>query len=96
MTLRHSDMVIEFGTLMRAIDINLDELLYVIYACFALHSSCQLNNGRIHLEKTNLSFLSIMTEIPSQLFSLVTLGMIVMRRMERESEGHALTRYFDP
>ena len=33
-----------FGCLKRAMDINLDELPYVIFACFALHNFCELNN----------------------------------------------------
>lgn len=56
MTLCQSRMVIEcpfgrlkarFGALKRAMDINLDELPYIIYACFVLHNFCELNNGRI-------------------------------------------------
>lgn len=59
MTLCQSRMVIEcsfgclkarFGALKRCMDINLDELPYVIYACFVLHNFCELNNERINEE----------------------------------------------
>ena len=60
MTLCQSQMVIEcsfghlkvrFGALKRAMDINLDELSYIIYACFVLHNFCELKNERIGEEK---------------------------------------------
>lgn len=60
MTLCQSRMVIEcsfgrlkarFGALKRAMDINLDELPYIIYACFVLHNFCELKNERIGEEK---------------------------------------------
>lgn len=56
MTLCQSRMVIKcsfgrlkarFGALKRAMDINLDELPYIIYACFVLHNFCELKNWRI-------------------------------------------------
>ena len=33
-----------FGALKRTIDINMDDLPYVIYSCFVLHNFCELNN----------------------------------------------------
>ena len=39
-----------FGSLKRAMDINLDELPSVIYACFVLHNFCELNNESINEE----------------------------------------------
>ena len=39
-----------FGSLKRAMDINLDELPFVIYACFVLHNFCELNNESINEE----------------------------------------------
>ena len=60
MTLCQSRMVIEcafgrlkarFGALKRAMDINLDELTHVVYACFVLHKFCELNNERIGEDK---------------------------------------------
>jgi hypothetical protein len=39
-----------FGCVKRAMDINLDELPYVIYACFVLHKFCELHNESIKRE----------------------------------------------
>ena len=39
-----------FGSLKRAMAINLDELLFVIYACYVLHNFCELNNESINEE----------------------------------------------
>ena len=56
LTLCQSRMVIEcsfgrlkarFGALRRAMDINLEQLPNVIYACFVLHNFCELNNEKI-------------------------------------------------
>lgn len=33
-----------FRCLKRAMDINLDELPYIIYACFVLHNFCEIHN----------------------------------------------------
>ena len=40
-----------FGALRRAMDINIDELPYVIYACFVLHNFCESNNESISEER---------------------------------------------
>ena len=36
-----------FGSLKRAMNINLDELPFVSYACFVLHNFCELNNNSL-------------------------------------------------
>ena len=36
-----------FGALKRAMDINIHDLPYVIYACFILHNFCELNHETI-------------------------------------------------
>ena len=36
-----------FAALKRAMDINMDDLPYVIYACFVLHNFCELNNESV-------------------------------------------------
>ena len=36
-----------FGALKRAMDINIDDLPYVIYACFVLHNFCELNHESV-------------------------------------------------
>ena len=52
MTLSQSRMVIEYafgllraryGALKRPMDINLNELPYVVYACFVLHNFCEIH-----------------------------------------------------
>ena len=40
-----------FGALKRSMDINLDDLPSVIYACFVLHNYCELNNEKISEEQ---------------------------------------------
>ena len=40
-----------FDALKRAMDINLDDLTHVIYACFVLHNFCELNNEKIGEDK---------------------------------------------
>ena len=42
-----------FRCLKRAMDINLDELPYVIYACFVLHNFCEIHNESISEECEN-------------------------------------------
>ena len=40
-----------FGILRRAMDINIDELPYIIYACFALHNFHEFNNESVSEER---------------------------------------------
>ena len=37
-----------FGCLRRKMDINIEDLLYVIYACFSLHNFCALHKESVH------------------------------------------------
>ena len=37
----------QFGALKRAMDINIDDLPFVIYACFVLHNFCEYNRESI-------------------------------------------------
>lgn len=39
-----------FACLKRAMDINIDDLPLVIYACFVLNNYCELNNEYVHDE----------------------------------------------
>jgi hypothetical protein len=44
-----------FGALKRPMDINIDELPFVIYSCFVLHNFCELNGesvGESHVQNT--------------------------------------------
>lgn len=64
MTLCQSRMVIEcafgrlkagFDCLKRAMDINLNELPYVIYACFVIHNFCEVKKENIGEDKVSAS-----------------------------------------
>ena len=44
-----------FGALKRSMDINIDDLPYVIYACFVLHNFCELNNESISEDRVRAS-----------------------------------------
>ena len=44
-----------FGCLKRAMDINLDELSYVIYACFVLYNFCEIHNESINEESVRMT-----------------------------------------
>jgi hypothetical protein len=50
-----------FGALKRAMDIKMDDLPYVIYACFVLHNYCELNKETIS-EDTVRAYLLAMIE----------------------------------
>ena len=62
LTLCQSRMVIEcsfgrlkarFGALRRAMDININDVACVIYACFVLHNFCELHNETIGEDKVS-------------------------------------------
>ena len=64
MTLCQSRMVIEcafarlkarFGALKRPMDINLNELPYVVYVCFVLHNFSEIHGERIGEDKVTAS-----------------------------------------
>ena len=44
-----------FGCLKRAMDINLNDLPFVIYACFVLHNYCELHNESINEETVKMA-----------------------------------------
>lgn len=96
MTLCQSRMVIEcsfgrlkarFGALRRAMDINLDELPHVIYACFVLHNFCELNNEKLGEEKVATA-IDYMISISSLLWSQTITQETVMR-----TKGKTLEEY---
>ena len=102
MTLCQSRMVIgcafgrlkaRFGALKRAMDINMDELPFVVYACFVLHNFCEINGERIGEDKVAASM-----EYERN-FQPVTASNN-FRTECNEAEGkkirRILTRFFDP
>ena len=42
-----------FACLKRAMDINIDDLPFVIYSCFVLHNFCEMNNESISTDKVS-------------------------------------------
>ncbi len=44
-----------FGCLRRAMDINLDDLPYVIYTCFVLHNFCELRKESVNEEAVRIA-----------------------------------------
>ena len=84
----------QFGALKRAMDINIDELPFVIYACFVLHNFCELNGESIgeNAVQNAIAYDREFQPASSSRYSAVTGG--------DESTGRAvrriLTKYFDP
>ena len=85
-----------FGALKRAMDINIDELPFVIYACFVLHNFCELK-GESVAETSVQNCIAYDREFQPQAttgrYSTTTAGNTeqagkIVRRI--------LTKYFDP
>jgi hypothetical protein len=87
-------MKARLGALKRAMDINIDELPFVIYACFVLHNFCELNGESIGENAVHnaIAYDREFQPASSSRYSAVTGG--------DESTGRAvrriLTKYFDP
>ena len=82
-----------FGALKCAMDINIDDLPYVIYACFVLHNFCELNHKSV--SEANVR----RTVDYDRQFQPPTLPNRFTRDCnEREGKRsrHVLTKYFDP
>jgi len=79
-----------WAALKRAMDINIDDLPAVIYACFILHNFCEENKETVSEERVGLAIAY------DREFQPVT----VSRKDANESEGkrvrRVLTKYFDP
>ena len=82
-----------FAALKRAMDINRDDLPFVIYACFVLHNFCELNNEPVSDDQV------IWTLNYDRDFQPDTARNRYMTDCN-ESEGKrvrkVLTKYFDP
>ena len=82
-----------FACLKRAMDINIDELPYIIYACFVLHNYCEFNKESVHNElvRNSVSY--------DGDFQPIT-DTNRYRTDKNESEGkrvrNVLAMYFDP
>ena len=84
-----------FGALRRAMDINLDDLPYVIYACFILHNFCEHNNETISEDKVSAAIdydRSREFQPPPQANNFRT----DCNEVEGKRVRNMLTRFFDP
>ena len=102
MTLCQSRMLIKcafvrlkarFGALKQAIDINIDELPFVVHACFVLHNFCEINGERIGEDKVVASM-----EHERNFQPVTTSNNIRTECIEAEGKKirRCLTRFFDP
>ena len=102
MTRCQSRMVIEcafgrlkarFGCLKRAMDINLNDLPYVIYACFVLHNFCEMRKEKIG---ENRVLASIAFDKHFQPLSNTNNFITDSNEAEGKRVRRVLTKYFDP
>ena len=82
-----------FSALRRAMDINIDDLPFVIYACFVLHNYCEMNGESVNEEKVQSAIAY------ERDFQPVTTSRGYATGCD-ETEGKkvrkTLTKYFDP
>ena len=80
-----------FGILRHPVDININDLPQVIYACFVLHNFCKANNDAVNEETVRSAITYDRQFQPPRSTS---------RTMANETEGkrvrRVLTKYFDP
>lgn len=79
-----------WGALKRAMDINLDDLPAVIYACFILHNFCEENKEAVSEERVGLAVAY------DREFQPVTISSRDANEAEGKRVRGVLTRYFDP
>ena len=82
-----------FGRLKRSMDINLDDLPQVIYACFVLHNFCELNKEYINEENIERS---ITTDRELQPNTATNRFCTDTNEAEGKRVRKVLTKYFDP
>ena len=76
-----------FGCLRRDIDINFDDLSYVIQSCFALHNFCEINKEVIkphYLEAAKKFILIFSQQLQLIIRRLQDLQLIITNYMERK------------
>ena len=79
--------------LKRSMDINLDDLPQVIYACFVLHNFCELNKEYINEENIERS---ITTDRELQPNTATNRFCTDTNEAEGKRVRKVLTKYFDP
>jgi hypothetical protein len=85
-----------FGALKRAMDINIDDLPHVIYACFVLHNFCEMNGESVS-EGSVQTAMSYDREFQP---AITSSRYVASAGSNAEGKGKAvrriLTSYFDP
>ena len=82
-----------FSALKRAMDINIHDLPFVIYACFVLHNYCEMNGESISEERVRVA-----TYYDRQFQPDTQLNRYITDSNEAEGKRvrRVLTKYFDP
>ena len=83
-----------FAALKRSMDINLDDLPHVIYACFVLHNFCEINNESISEERVQSVIdydRHFQPQTASAGYSSANCNEVEGKRVRK-----TLTKYFDP
>ena len=82
-----------FACLKRAMDINLEDLPFVIYACFVLHNFCELNNESISDDRVRNA-----VDYDHEFQPATVPNRYVTESHEAEGKRvrKVLTKYFDP
>ena len=82
-----------FACLKRAMDINLDDLPFVIYSCFVLHNFCELNNESIGADKVRHAM-----QYDHDFQPPTAANRYISQANEAEGKRvrRVLTKYFDP
>jgi hypothetical protein len=82
-----------FACLRRAMDINMDDLPAVIYACFVLHNFCELNNESITSDRvSNALNYDHEFQPPTEPNQYIT----EVKEAEGKRIRKVITKYFDP
>ena len=82
-----------FAALRRAMDINLDDLPYVIYACFVLHNFCEIHHESVSEEKVRMA---MDYDRHFQPGSISNGYMSNCNESEGKRVRRVLTKFFDP
>ena len=82
-----------FSALKRAMDINLEELPHVIYACFILHNFCEINGESISEERVRVA---TYYERQFQPDTQTNRAITHSNEVEGKRVRRVLTKYFDP
>ena len=80
-----------FGALKRAMDINIDKLPYVIYACFVFHNFCKFNNESVSEERVRSAIAYDRDFQPASQGNRGETNESGGKKVQR-----ILTKYFDP